>query len=59
VHQQLLGTPVGRARLDWFPARSYRATLVLGHGAVDGPRQRSLRNVRTAVVNSGAANALA
>jgi predicted alpha/beta-hydrolase family hydrolase len=53
VHQQLLGTPVGRARLDWFPARSHRATLVLGHGTATGVEAADLQALAATVPAHG------
>jgi predicted alpha/beta-hydrolase family hydrolase len=37
VHDELVSTPVGRARLDWYPAEGdERAVVVLGHGTATG-----------------------
>jgi uncharacterized protein len=43
MNQQLLDTPVGRARLDYFPAHAHRATLVLGHGTATGVEAADLQ----------------
>jgi uncharacterized protein len=45
MNQHLLDTPVGRARLDRFPARTHRATLVLGHGAATGVEAADLQTL--------------
>jgi predicted alpha/beta-hydrolase family hydrolase len=37
MREQFVSTPVGRARLDWFPAAgNQRAVVVLGHGTATG-----------------------
>jgi predicted alpha/beta-hydrolase family hydrolase len=44
MHQQLVATPVGNARLDWYPAAvAPRATVVLGHGTATGVEARDLQ----------------
>ena len=47
-------TPVGRARLDWFPATGpRRATLVLGHGTATGVEAGDLQALARALPDSG------
>jgi predicted alpha/beta-hydrolase family hydrolase len=42
--QQLVATPVGSARLDWYPAAvTPRAVVVLGHGTATGVEARDLQ----------------
>jgi uncharacterized protein len=53
MDQQLLDTPVGRARLDWFPAHSHRATLVLGHGTATGVEADDLQALAAALPAHG------
>ena len=43
MNQQYLDTPVGRARLDWFPAHPHRATVMLGHGTATGVEAADLQ----------------
>jgi uncharacterized protein len=44
MHQQLVATPVGNARLDWFPATvAPRAAVVLGHGTATGVEAMDLQ----------------
>jgi uncharacterized protein len=44
MHQQLIATPVGNARLDWYPAHgTQRAVVVLGHGTATGVEARDLQ----------------
>ncbi len=44
VHQQLVATPVGNARLGWYPAAGApRAVVVLGHGTATGVEARDLQ----------------
>jgi predicted alpha/beta-hydrolase family hydrolase len=53
MNQQLLDTAVGRARLDWFPADSHRATLVLGHGTATGVEADDLQALAAALPAHG------
>jgi predicted alpha/beta-hydrolase family hydrolase len=44
MHEQLVATPVGNARLDWYPAaQALRAVVVLGHGTATGVEARDLQ----------------
>jgi predicted alpha/beta-hydrolase family hydrolase len=60
-HQQLLDTPVGRARLDYFPAgadssaqaQAHRATVVLGHGTATGVEAADLQALAAALPARG------
>ena len=44
MREQYVATPVGRARLDWYPAAGpHRATVVLGHGNATGVEAADLQ----------------
>src|SRR5882762_11589920 len=44
MDEQLVSTPVGTARLDWFPTQGrQRATVVLGHGTATGVEAQDLQ----------------
>jgi len=44
MSEQYVDTPVGRARLDWFPAQGTpRAVLLLGHGTATGVEAADLQ----------------
>src|SRR4030088_2509208 len=44
MDEQLVSTPVGTARLDWFPTQGrQRATVVLGHGTATGVEATDLQ----------------
>src|ERR1700691_3804154 len=50
MQQQLIGTPVGTARLDWYPAPDTpRAVVVLGHGTATGVEARDLQALARAL----------
>jgi hypothetical protein len=57
MNQQLLDTPVGRARLDYFhtqfPTHAHRATLVLGHGTATGVEAADLQALAAALPAHG------
>ena len=53
MNQQLPDTPVGRARLDWFPAHRHRASLVPGHGSATGVEADDLRALAAALPARG------
>src|ERR1700730_10795520 len=50
MDERLVSTPVGRARLDWYPTpRTQRATLVLGHGTATGVEAMDLQALAQAL----------
>jgi uncharacterized protein len=50
MRQQLIATPVGNARLDWYPAQdAQRAVVVLGHGTATGVEARDLQALARAL----------
>jgi predicted alpha/beta-hydrolase family hydrolase len=50
MHEQFVTTPVGRARLDVFPAEGrQRATVVLGHGTATGVEAMDLQALARAL----------
>jgi predicted alpha/beta-hydrolase family hydrolase len=52
--EQFVPTPVGRARLDWFPANGApRATLILGHGTATGVEAADLQALARALPPAG------
>jgi predicted alpha/beta-hydrolase family hydrolase len=54
--EQYVDTPVGRARLDWFPARgTHRATVLLGHGTATGVEATDLQALARALPDAGTA----
>jgi hypothetical protein len=53
MNHHLLDTPVGRARLEWFPAAGHRATLVLGHGTATGVEAADLQALAAALPTHG------
>jgi predicted alpha/beta-hydrolase family hydrolase len=54
MHQELVATPVGNARLDWYPAAAApRAALVLGHGTATGVEARDLQALAGALPRLG------
>jgi predicted alpha/beta-hydrolase family hydrolase len=56
VDERYIQTPVGRARLDWFPALGrQRATIVLGHGTATGVEAADLQALAKALPNVGVA----
>jgi predicted alpha/beta-hydrolase family hydrolase len=57
--EQFVPTPVGRARLDWFPADGPpRATLILGHGTATGVEAADLQALARALPPAGITVAL-
>jgi predicted alpha/beta-hydrolase family hydrolase len=54
MHQQLIATPVGSARLDWYPAHDTQHTaVVLGHGTATGVEARDLQALARALPSLG------
>jgi uncharacterized protein len=54
MHQQLIATPVGSARLDWYPAQdSHRTAVVLGHGTATGVEASDLQALARALPRLG------
>jgi predicted alpha/beta-hydrolase family hydrolase len=50
MHRQLIATPVGSARLDWYPAQdTQRTAVVLGHGTATGVEARDLQALARAL----------
>jgi predicted alpha/beta-hydrolase family hydrolase len=50
MDEQLVSTPVGTARLDWFPAEcGQRAAIVLGHGTATGVEAGDLQALARAL----------
>jgi uncharacterized protein len=48
--EQYVDTPVGRARLDWFPAHgTHRATVLIGHGTATGVEAPDLQALARAL----------
>jgi hypothetical protein len=59
MREQLVPTPVGRARLDWFPAHGEpRATILLGHGTATGVEAADLQALARALPPIGITVAL-
>jgi predicted alpha/beta-hydrolase family hydrolase len=59
VREQFVQTPVGKARLDWFPANgTQRATIVLGHGTATGVEAADLQALAAALPKAGTSVAL-
>jgi uncharacterized protein len=59
VNEQYVQTPVGKARLDWFPAEgAQRATIVLGHGTATGVEAADLQALAAALPKVGISVAL-
>jgi predicted alpha/beta-hydrolase family hydrolase len=56
MDEQLVSTPVGTARLDWFPTQGgTRATVVLGHGTATGVEALDLQALAKALPPLGIA----
>jgi uncharacterized protein len=56
VDEQYIQTPVGKGRLDWFPALGpQRATIVLGHGTATGVEAADLQALANALPDVGVA----
>ncbi len=56
MDEQLVSTPVGTARLDWFPTQGrQRATVVLGHGTATGVEATDLQALAQALPPLGIA----
>jgi uncharacterized protein len=56
VDEHYVQTPVGKARLDWFPAAGeQRATVVLGHGTATGVEAADLQALASALPTVGVA----
>jgi uncharacterized protein len=54
MDQQLISTPVGTARLDWYPAQGATiATVVLGHGTATGVEAMDLQALAQALPPRG------
>ena len=54
MREQFVPTPVGRARLDWYPATGdRRATAVLGHGNATGVEAAELQALARALPGNG------
>ena len=50
MDDRFVPTPVGRARLDWFPTEGKeRATVVLGHGTATGVEAADLQALAQAL----------
>jgi predicted alpha/beta-hydrolase family hydrolase len=59
VYEQHVPTPVGQARLDWFPAHTrHRATIVLGHGTATGVEAAALQALARTLPKNGITVAL-
>jgi hypothetical protein len=59
VREQYVQTPVGKARLDWFPADGrQRATIVLGHGTATGVEAADLQALARVLPTVGISVAL-
>jgi predicted alpha/beta-hydrolase family hydrolase len=59
VNEHWVQTPVGDARLDWFPADgAQRATIVLGHGTATGVETADLQALAAALPKVGISVAL-
>jgi predicted alpha/beta-hydrolase family hydrolase len=57
--EQLVSTPVGQARIDWYQARGVaRAVLVLGHGSATGVECADLQAIATVLPSQGITVAL-
>jgi predicted alpha/beta-hydrolase family hydrolase len=60
ARSELVPTPVGTARLDWFPARGQaRAAAVLGHGTATGVEAADLQALAVVLPRLGITVALA
>ena len=60
ARSELVPTPVGTARLDWFPARGQaRAAAVLGHGTATGVEAADLQALAVVLPTLGITVALA
>jgi predicted alpha/beta-hydrolase family hydrolase len=56
VNESYIQTPVGKARLDWFPPLGQqRATIVLGHGTATGVEAADLQAIARSLPNVGVA----
>jgi uncharacterized protein len=54
VNEELVATPVGTARLTWYPARgSVQAVALLGHGSVTGIEAADLQALADALPRRG------
>jgi uncharacterized protein len=54
LEQQVVSTPVGSARLDWYRAKSsQRAVVVLGHGTATGVEAKDLQALARALPTLG------
>jgi len=54
VSEQFVPTPVGRARISWYPARgSLRAVALLGHGSATGIESADLQALAAALPPRG------
>jgi predicted alpha/beta-hydrolase family hydrolase len=59
VSENLVPTPVGTARITWYPARgSARAVALLGHGSVTGIESADLQALAAALPPRGVTVAL-
>ena len=59
AREELVPTPVGAARLDWFPARGQpRAVALLGHGTATGVEAADLQALAAVLPQHGTAVAL-
>ncbi len=57
--EELVPTPAGRARLDWFPARGQpRAVALLGHGTATGVEAADLQALAVVLPRPGITVAL-
>ncbi|MET9297483.1 alpha/beta family hydrolase [Streptomyces sp. NPDC003077] len=50
---ETVDTPVGEARITWYPARRAKAVLALGHGAGGGIEARDLQALAAALPSLG------
>jgi hypothetical protein len=54
MREQYVHTPVGKARMDWFPTDlPQRATIVLGHGTATGVEAADLQALARALPKAG------
>jgi uncharacterized protein len=59
MHKQFISTPVGNARLDWYPAQGdQRAVVVLGHGTATGVEAPDLQALAAVLPPRGCTVAL-
>jgi predicted alpha/beta-hydrolase family hydrolase len=59
AHEELLPTPVGTARITWYPARdTARAVALLGHGSATGVEAADLQALADALPRRGVTVAL-